>query len=227
MKKDKSTVLKNARVSTTGRIISAALGSLLIYNSLSGKRSALKAIVGGYLIYRGASGHCPIEQALRAKAEASDIEIATTLTVNKPLDQTYRFWRNLSNLPLFMKHLKNVTEVDQTNSIWEATLPWVPGKLQWEAEIIAEKENELISWQSTKGSDIENSGFVYFKEAGKFGTEVLVHIYYAAPGGKLGELAAKLINPAFEAMVKEDIKNFRRYIESGEIPTTEGQPSNS
>jgi len=106
-------------------------------------------------------------------------------------------------------------------------LPWKIGKLQWEAEITTERVNEFMEWRSLENSDIDNRGSVYFKDAGKFGTAIQVRIYYAAPGGKPGKLAAQLVKPAFKEMITEDIKNFRRYIETGEIPTTDGQPSNS
>lgn len=125
-----------------------------------------------------------------------------------------------------MKHLKTVTEVDKKKSIWIARLPWKIGKLLWEAEITAEQVNRLIEWQSVENSVINNSGSVQFKDAGKFGTEIQVRIYYAAGGGMPSKLAAQLAKPVFKEMITEDIRNFRRYIETGEIPTTNGQPSN-
>jgi len=227
MKTDVAAIFRNKNVGTNGRVVSAALGSLLIYNAIKGRKKPLQAILGGFLVYRGATGNCPLRSALDNKMKTSPIEIDMALTVNKPLAETYRFWRNLGNLPLFMKHLKNVTEADERNSVWEAALPLHMGKLQWEAQITEERENELLSWRSIEGADIDNSGSVFFMDAGKFGTEIRVHIQYSAPAGKPGELAARLINPLLEGMIKEDIRNFRRYFETGEIPTTEGQPANN
>lgn len=227
MSKSTPILFRNINVSKPERIMSATGGALLICNSFKRKKQPLKALVGGYLLLRGATGYCPISKAFRTETKPSSVEVVISLTVNKPLDETYQFWRNLSRLPLFMKHLKTVTEVDKTKSVWVAMFPWKIGELQWEAEITAERVNELIAWQSLENSVINNRGSVYFKDAGKFGTEVQVRIYYAAPGGKPGELAAHLVKPAFKEMIKEDIKNFRRYIETGEIPTTDGQPSNS
>lgn len=226
MRKTTPIVFKNKKVSDTERIISAAAGALLICNAFRGKKQPFKALVGGYCLFRGATGYCPLSEVLGAKEKSSSVDIALSLTVNKPLDETYQFWRNLSRLPQFMKHLKTVTEVDKTKSVWVATFPWKIGKLQREAEITAEQVNKLIEWQSVENSAINNSGSVHFKDAGKFGTEIQVRIYYAPPGGKPGELAAQLVKPAFKEMITEDIKNFRRYIETGEIPTTDGQPSN-
>ena len=137
----------------------------------------------------------------------------------------YHFWRQLENLPAFMKHLKSVVVTDEKSSTWEAQIPGKLGTIGWTSEIIADVPNEFLAWKSLPGAQIENTGTISFVDAGKFGTEVHIEIAYHAPGGTLGSGAAKLLNPLFEAMVKEDIKNFRRYIETREIPTIENQPS--
>lgn len=207
-------------------MISAALGSLLLCTACSGKGKFLKGTLGGYLLFRGITGYCPLREALLPDETSKSIEIGTSLTVNKPLEETYRYWRKLSNLPIFMKHIESIEELDDQRSVWEAILPWEILKVRWEAEITEEKENELIAWRSVENSTIYNSGIVHFRNAGKFGTEINVEISYALPGGEAGALAAKLVNPMFEDIVREDSKNFRSYLETGEIPTTEGQPSN-
>ena len=224
MRKPNLFLLTHKNVSKAQRMISITAGALLVYNALKEKKKPLQALTGAYFLFRGTTGYCPLTEAFRAKEES--VEVAVSLTVNKPLAETYQFWRKLSSLPLFMKHLKSVTELDNKRSVWVTRLPWKIGKLEWEAEIIAEEENKLIAWQSLENAALENSGIVHFKDAGKFGTEIQVRIYYAAPGGKPGKLAAQLIKPAFQELITEDIKNFRRYMETGEIPTTDGQPSN-
>ena len=126
-----------------------------------------------------------------------------------------------------MRHLKKVQVLDETTSEWTASIPRLPGKLgtvSWKSEIVKDDPGALLSWKSLPGSAIENAGKVSFNDAGKFGTEVHVVISYHAPLGLVGEKAGKLLNPLFEKMVREDIRNFKRFIETGEIPTTEGQP---
>lgn len=119
LKRDVSTFFENKNVSTAGRIISTAVGFLIIYDAFSGKKQPFKAALGSYLAFRGITGFCPIDSLLTT-GKGAEIEIDTSITVNKPLDETYHFWRNLSNLPLFMKHLQRDAEVDKTKSVWEA-----------------------------------------------------------------------------------------------------------
>lgn len=175
MPNDLYSLNRAVKVSPAGRILSGIAGILLTSTALTGKRrQPLKAILGGYLLFRGASGYCPVSQALNRPSGASAVEVLTSLTVNKPLDETYRFWRNLKGLPVFMKHLESVIELENKQSLWVAALPWKMGKLQWKAEITTEKINECIAWRALENADIAHHGSVHFKDAGKFGTEVRV-----------------------------------------------------
>lgn len=183
------------------------------------KKKIAMAIAGGFLAYRGITGHCDIYK-LAGKRKLPDtvknINIKTLVTVNKPRHEVYAFWRKLSNLPLFMSHLKTVEVLDDQRSHWEAKVPGNIIKLEWDAEIVKEIEGELISWNSLPHASIQNAGKVEFRDADENGTEIRVVITYRAPFGDVGEGVTSLFNPMFEKMIKTDVKNFKRYIETGE-----------
>jgi uncharacterized membrane protein len=183
------------------------------------KKKIAMAIAGGYLAYRGITGHCDVYK-LAGKRKLPDtvknINIRTLVTVNKPREDVYAFWRKLSNLPLFMSHLKSVEVLDDKRSHWEAKIPGDVIKLEWDAEIVKEIEGELISWNSLPHASIQNAGKVEFRDADENGTEIRVVITYRAPFGDVGEGITSLFNPMFEKMIKKDVKNFKRYIETGE-----------
>ena len=221
----------NPNIGTTERMISALGGAWLLYNTIiNRKASILQTMAGSYLLMRGLTGVCLAYRGLgktSVEYTPQNINIKATLTVNRPRDQVYAFWRRLENLPGFMKHLKKVEVLDEKTSEWTANLSKLPGNLgtlSWKSEIVKDDPGAVLSWQSLPGSAIENAGKVTFNDAGKFGTEVHVVISYHAPLGLVGEKAGRLLNPIFEKMVSEDIRNFKRFIETGEIPTTEGQP---
>lgn len=205
------------------RLISTAAGAFLLSAGLSNLfKSPLSALVktalGGYLLYRGTSGHCPVYASMgKAKGveHTSAINIRTSLVVNKPKDEVYAFWRKLENLPLFMKHIAAVTEIDQKHSHWEATIPGNIGKVKWNAEIVKEEPGQMIGWQSIPNSTINNAGKVVFNDAmNGQGTELEVVISYHPPAGEIGAGIAKLLNPVFERIVREDVMNFKEYIET-------------
>ena len=222
-------------VNQTERMISVGLGAFLLSSGLGNLtrhpiKGLLRTIVGGALLYRGVSGHCPMYASMgktKGVSQTQAINIRTGLIVNRPKDDVYAFWRKLENLPLFMKHLASVTEIDTKHSHWEADVPGGIGRIKWNAEIVKEEEGRLIGWQSIPNSTINNAGKVSFKEAlGGQGTELDVVISYHPPAGELGAGLAKWLNPVLEKMVRQDVMNFKDYIETKHQPSSSNLGSN-
>jgi len=226
----------SVNVSKLERISSILAGTALLYTGFKKGNNILKkdpgntakvaiAVAGGYLIYRGATGHCDM-YSLAGKKKLPDtvknINIITHVTVNKPRAEVYAFWRKLSNLPLFMEHLKRVDVIDEKQSHWEAKVPGGLGTIEWDAEIVKEIDGELLGWNSLPHASIQNAGKVEFRDAYEHGTELKVVITYRAPFGDIGEGITSLFNPMFEKMIKQDVKNFKRYIETGDNVLAEG-----
>ena len=205
------------------RVASVAAGTLLVIDSLRkrNKLSIVEAAAGGYFMFRGASGHCPV-YSLAGKQHLPDpvknINIKTVLYVNRPSKEVYNFWRNLSNLPLFMQHIKSVKKIDNKHSKWKASLPGNLGSIKWKAIIVKDEPGRLLGWNSMPGSAIENAGKVEFRQTNDGGTELRVLITYRAPLGILGASIAKLFTPAFEKIIESDIQSFKQYIETGVRP---------
>jgi uncharacterized membrane protein len=162
------------------------------------------------------------------------IKVEKTLTINKPVEELYRFWRNFDNLPRFIKHLKEVRVYDEKRSHW-ISKGFLNESVEWDVVITEDRENELIAWTSVEGAAIETSGRVHFKPApGNRGTEVKTVREFTPPGGAIGAALAKpvadiakLFGEDPELQIKEDLRRFRMLMEAGEIATTEGQPQGS
>ena len=217
---------ENPNVDGTERILSVLGGVFLTYQGLSQLRrhpliAIQEAIAGGLLIYRGATGYCPVFGALdKDSTDPGAINITESFIVDRPREEVYSFWRRLENLPRFMKHLASVDEYDGKRSHWRAHLPGEILKLNWNAEITREEENNYIGWQSVEGSMVENAGKVTFHDAlNGSGTELTVDISYFPPAGSLGQGIARLLNGMFEKMVRNDVTNFKHYIEGEEYKT--------
>jgi uncharacterized membrane protein len=143
--------------------------------------------------------------------------IVQAVTVNRSPEEVYRFWRDFQNLPRFMSHLESVQVIDEKRSHWVARAP-AGGTVEWDAEIIEDRPNQLIAWRSLEGADVDNSGLVLFKPApGGRGTEVTVEIEYNPPGGALGAGIAKIFGEAPEQQVKDDLYRFKQVMETGEV----------
>lgn len=156
-------------------------------------------------------------------AEFKGIKAQRAVTVNRPRADIYRFWRDFANLT-FLKHLKSVTVKDDKHSHWVAKGP-ADKTIEWDAAIVKEVENERIEWESVQGSDMISGGLVLFKDApGNRGTEIQVVLVYDPPAGTLGAAFAKLFGDNPSQMVREDLRHLKQLLETGEIPTINGQP---
>jgi uncharacterized membrane protein len=217
------------------RGVSLASGLAGLYYVLT-RRPSLKiglpmALESGYMIYRGATGHCFFYQLLeinRSLEGNKGIQVQRAVTINVPRDQLYRIWRNFENLPRFMKHLQRV-EVDEATggarSHWVVNAPF-GREVAWDAEITEDRENELISWRSLPGSRVKSMGTVRFVDApNTLGTIVHVAMQYNPPGGSLGAVIARLYGEEPGQQLRSDLRNFKMMMETGEIASVEGQPS--
>ena len=215
------------------RGLSLATGMALLAYTIT-RRPKLGLPLGldaGYMIYRGATGHCVFYQMLginRAQANGHEgILVERAVTVNRPKAELYRVWRDFENLPRFMEHLESVRvdDADSGRSHWVAKGP-LDKNVAWDAEVIEERENELLVWKSLPGSLVESMGRVEFVDApGGRGTIVHVALQYNPPAGSMGAAFAKLFGKEPGTQVKEDLRHFKQIMETGEIPTVEGQSS--
>jgi uncharacterized membrane protein len=214
------------------RVLSLLVGGMLMATGVGRRDRAggLQTLVGGFLAARGATGHCPIFHALDVTtANGGDVaslpvrrmvHLTKSVTVNRPPEGLYAYWRRLENLPALMEHLETVTELESGRSRWVAKGP-LGATFEWEAEITLEVEGECLAWRSLPGSSIANSGMVRFEMApGGRGTEVHVSVEYAPPAGALGDTLFKLLGEAPDQQLATELRRFKQLVEAGEVATS-------
>ncbi len=199
-----------------------------------GQPKGLAALLGGaalvaYAVYKGASRSREAAHTAASPAPRHEIlptHIEATVNVLRPSQELYSFWRSFENLPRFMRHLESVQE-NGGRSHWIAKTP-VGSRVEWDAEVVDEREGQLISWRSLPGSQVHNTGSVLFEPlSNDRGTMVRATFDLAPPGGAAGRLAgiaARALGPITKQQVQEDLRRFKNLMEAGEIPTTDGQP---
>jgi uncharacterized membrane protein len=220
----------SARMRGSERMVSAAAGGVLLWYGLTSHSVTrwLLTLSGAGLLYQGATGQSllaqvPVIQDLRPVQ--SDLRIKKSLTVNRPVEAVYSFWRNLENLPRFMEHVRSVEQLDDVRSHWVVALARGM-EFEWDAQILVDRPNEMIAWETLPGAVIYNRGSVKFVQApGRRGTEVHVSLEYSPPGMIAGRIAASMLNFIPAQRIKEEIRNFKHILEAGEIPTVFGQPA--
>jgi uncharacterized membrane protein len=230
---------RSLNMGQTERWVSLVLGGgLLALGLKQGIRDGMMlAVTGGALLYRGATGQCPLYKVAgvdtstgRPRPAVSvphgrGVKVENSVLINKSPEELYRYWRQFENLPRFMDHLVSVkTEGDQRSH-------WVVksignAEVSWDAEIVNDVPNELIAWRTVEESDVDHAGSVRFEGTGR-GTRVKVTLEYRPPAGKVGVGLAKLFGQEPRQMIENDLRRFKQVMESGEVMSVEGQSHGS
>lgn len=145
------------------------------------------------------------------------------ITINRGPEEVYRFWRRLENLPRFMTHLRSVEASGERTSHW--VVEALGTTVEWDSEIVEDAPGRRIAWRAVENADVPNEGAVTFTPApGDRGTEVRVEMTYAPPAGRVGKVLAELLGAEPGRKSQQDLRRLKQMMETGEIPTTEGQP---
>jgi uncharacterized membrane protein len=226
---------RSHNMSETERWVSLVIGGgLLTLGLRQGIREGLTlAVTGGALLYRGATGQCPLYKVAGIDTSADrprpgvsvphgrGVKIENAVLINKSPEELYRYWRQFENLPKFMDHLASVkTEGDQRSHWVVKTIG--NAEISWDAEIVNDVPNELIAWRTVENSDVDHAGSVRF-EGTERGTRVKVIMEYRPPAGKVGVGLAKLFGQEPSQMIESDLRRFKQLMESGEVVSVQGQ----
>ena len=215
------------------RVGSATVGAALLAYGLKRRDwvGALTALGGAALLYRGATGYCQVSDAVgrntrnqdtkEALAGSRGVNVCEAVVIQRPPAELHREWRDLESLPGRMRHLESVQELSDGTSHWAARGP--AGKVfEWDAEILQDIPGQLLSWRSLPGSDVISAGSVNFDEVPGGSTRVTVRLQYDPPGGKLGAFVAWLLRQDPAEQIREDLRAWKRRLETGEAVATDG-----
>jgi uncharacterized membrane protein len=141
------------------------------------------------------------------------------VTINRPAEELYAFWRDFTNLPKFMENIVAVTCADSRRSHWVVNGP--TGEAEWDSEIIEDEPGRRISWASVAGATVDNAGTVEFKTAPEGrGTEVRALISFKPPMGGPGRMVAGWMQKDPHIQAKRDLRRFKQLFETGEVATS-------
>lgn len=147
-----------------------------------------------------------------------------TIEVHRPED-IYQFFRNFENLTYFMKGIQSIRVDSPVRSHWSVQLK-SGSKVEWDADIIEEIPGVMISWRSLPEGTISSTGSIWLSKAPRGrGTIVNLTMDYDLPGGKIADLATLFAGDDLDSLALTNLYRMKAYLETGEVPTTEGQSS--
>jgi uncharacterized membrane protein len=157
----------------------------------------------------------------KADRESGESMAVRAVTIGKPREAVFAFFRDFSNLARFMENIERIDVQDAQHSHWVVKAP-AGRSLEWDSILTEEEPDRLLVWESEPGAEVKNHGRVVFTDApaGR-GTEIHATIVYDAPGGEFGKLIATLFQKEPGQQAKRDLRRLKMLLETGEIATTE------
>lgn len=161
--------------------------------------------------------------ASAGREDESEI-VGRTVTINRPADEIYAFWRDFSNLAMVMENIERVDVVDHRRSHWVVKAP-AGNQVEWDSVVTDDQPGRLIAWQSVEGADVKSSGQIEFLDAAPGrGTIVRATITYDPPGGVIAQWVAKLLQREPNVQTRRDMRRLKQFLETGEV-TSSASPS--
>ncbi len=161
-----------------------------------------------------------------SKSDDGSIVGHAVQTIRADASTLYAFWRDVKSIPLWQEHVVSVVPVSDRVSHWIVGNPEdaEQKRIEFDSEIVEDNPGLKIAWKSiTEG--IDQQGVVTFAPApGERGTRVTLVQTVKLPGGSLANAAAAIAKRSPRQIVIEDLRHFKQMAETGEIPSTKGQP---
>jgi uncharacterized membrane protein len=231
--------IRHINVGNRERLISIVAGiPVTIFGLTRGLGGLIPTALGGLLIYRGVSGHSFLYQLLGVntlgKSPAAfyklpgnqGIQVKRAVTILRSPQDLYTQWHNFESAPLYMWNVESVQKTGDNRWRWVAKVP--PGiTVEWEAETTNDVPGNSIAWRTVQGTFFApRAGAVRF-EPKRNGSETVVRLEMEFPQfrGPIGTLLGEVVGQIPEQIARQDLERFKELTETGEIPTTKGQPS--
>jgi uncharacterized membrane protein len=188
--------------------------------------------VSGLVEAGAAAGTRMVRAAVRAatheRVPRRPREIHRALTVRRPANEVYDFWRDPSELAGAVDRIATIEVLDDRRSRWTVAGPGgVP--LTWDAEVTEEGPGQLIAWRATGGGErhpFGHEGRLELRPApGDRGTELHVRVGFDQPGGQVGAALAAVSGEDPDQLVRQALRQVKQVLEGGEVIRTEGQPA--
>jgi len=143
---------------------------------------------------------------------------ASALVQGSP-NELYTLWRDIESAPKWQEMITDVIATGPKTSHWVMK---DDGKtMEWDSEILADEPGRRITWRSV-GGDSENAGEVVFEPA-PGGRGTMVFVLQEFRQSKAATAAQTILSRNSKQVVIENLRHFKAFAETGEIPRTQGQ----
>jgi uncharacterized membrane protein len=144
---------------------------------------------------------------------------ATALVQASPAE-LYAMWRDIESAPKWQEMITDVIATGPKTSHWVMLADG--NTIEWDSEILNDEPGRRIAWRSVAG-DTNQAGEVVFEPA-PGGRGTIVTVLQEFRQGKVATAAQTIFSRNPKQAVIENLRHFKAFAETGEIPRTQGQP---
>jgi uncharacterized membrane protein len=205
-----------ANWSPAPRVLAGGAGLALTVAGLALRSSAGYglAAAGAALLARSVANR-PLSHLVGARTDENDgVRVQKTIEVYAEPDEVYACWRDLECFPRFMRHVRDVEQIDDTHYRWSVDGP-AGMPVTFDAEITADVPGEMIAWRTINSKMVHSSGVVHFEPTATGGTRVHVHMTYWPLANRVGHSLARMFGRDPKHQMDEDLMRFKSYVELG------------
>jgi uncharacterized membrane protein len=198
------------------RVAGDALHLALLAAAVGARRAGGPRAVGALA---GLAGIAALDVACAVAATRSrrTTSVTRSITIARPREDVYRYWRDFANAPAFMADIESVAVLDARRSRWCAHGPVGP-VVSWEVEVAEDLPGQLLRWASVEGaqSDVRARGVVRLSDApdGR-GTQVEIELGYGLPDDAPDRAAAFVTRAATPDRIEAALARARELLETG------------
>jgi len=205
--------IAQSRWAPATRFAVGAGGAALTLRALArGGLAAPLLAAGGIALIARAAANRRLGELVGARGSRG-IEFTKTLHLDVPVQRLYAFWSDFENFPRFMRHVRSVRRNPDGTWHWEVTGP-LGARVQWDARVTEQVENERIGWETTPGSSVHHAGVVRFEPEGS-GTRLNIRMTYRPVAGALGHAIATLFGADPQTEMDQDLMRLKGFFQTG------------
>jgi uncharacterized membrane protein len=150
------------------------------------------------------------------RSDANSIQ--ASVTIQRPVDEVYEFYRDFRNLPSFLGDVMNIEQIDPVMSRWTIRGP-LGIQAHWTIKVTEDRTNEVICYETATSPTLATSWEIYFSPGPKAGQREVREVMNA-PLGRFGRAALALIGKFPAEEVFANLHRLKQVLETGRVSDT-------
>ena len=150
-------------------------------------------------------------------ASQDENKIEASVTIGRPVEQVFNFYRDFKNLPTFLGDVMHIEETGPATSRWTIQGP-LGIRAHWTIRVTEERANELICYETVTAPGLRTYWEIYFATPRNGETEV--REVMKAPLGRLGRTALALIGKFPAEEISANLHRLKQVLETGKVADT-------